>query len=292
MARESGTAAYRRLRAEDALVPAAEQALDPAILKELRNLPRTADALTAWAVRHHLEAPCLVTAARELWQDGLSGVAHRIPTLTTWDQRRADLARLPPTWGPYEPDESLPTAAESIILKQNELEAARVRFQADPPTTADPLATLEADIGRIHRFWDEEMPKRRRAEAARAHAYALRPPLFDPVRGSRQEADRRWNDFCRAWTKEARRHGESLLPRDSDLTNAVRRSIAFQLQGREYADIARAEQETLPGMTVDVIRMSVVRFCALVDWKLRPARRGRRHATRPTTVRRRRSSNS
>jgi hypothetical protein len=35
-------------------------------------------------------------------------------------------------------------------------------------------------------------------------------------------------------TEEARRHGESLLPRDTDLENAIRRSIAFQLEKRGW----------------------------------------------------------
>ena len=290
MARESRTAAFRRLKAEDALVPAVGQALDATVLEELRKLPRTADALTAWAARHHLEAPCLVTAARELWQDGLSGVAHRVPHLAMWDQRRSELAALPPTWGPYVPGESLASETEAVGPKRSALqarEADRVRLQADLPATADALAVLEAEIARLQRFYDE-MPIRRREEAARAHAYALRPPLFDPVRGSREEADRRWSNFCRAWTEEARRLGASVLPRDSDLTDAVQRSIAFQLKGLEYAEQADPDR----GVTADVIRKSVVRFCTLVEWKLRPARRGRRQVTRATAIRHRRTSHS
>jgi hypothetical protein len=303
----------RRLEAEDALVPAVREALAthaPHVLEELRQLPDAAAALAAaldeWATQHHLQAPCLIIAARDLWRDVCrtgpragearwTGVSHQLPQLPTWDQVLEDIARRPPTWGPYVPVKSLATLEEADCHKQNvlqPLEASRLILQAGLPQTADELEGLEHEIARIQRFYDEELPKRRVEEAERARAYALRPPLYDPVRGCRKEADHRRNEHIRVLTEEARRHGLSLPSQNDDLKNAIRRSIAFQLQSREFDEIALDEGKDSNKGYADLIRQSVTRFCKLVDWTRRPARKGRRHAIRPAISRRHASSHS
>jgi hypothetical protein len=184
--KRSTTEAHRRREAEDALVPAVREALAVEALEELRKLPRppTVEALADWAARHTLEAPCLVAAAGQFWQGG-RGVVHRIPNLPTWDQRLEELARLPPTWGPYIAGESLATAEEAHILKQDDLkplEACRLTLQAGLPKTADELLALEAEIARVHRFWDEDMPRRR---AENSH-------VFTPTRSGPRSSIRYW----------------------------------------------------------------------------------------------------
>src|SRR5262245_16687805 len=173
------------------------------------------------------------------------------------------------------------TAKDAQLPRQQKLEALDARrgqLRAGLPQTVNLLIQAEDELLRRQWFWDHELPAARVRELQRRHDYALRPPMFDPVRGTRAEADERWHDHCRALTTEARRRDASFPAPNTDLATAIRRSIAFQLLSCEYTDIA--QQERPDSRARDHVRMSVRRFCALVKWNLRPARRGHRHVPR------------
>src|SRR5262245_7775806 len=132
----------RRLEAEDTLVPAVHAALvthAPQILEELRQLPPTADAVTEWATHYHLNAPCLLTAARELWQKGWAGEpSGTVPAVLGSGARRvrtspADLGALYSRRGRHD-GERCPTAATA---------EARSPRRAPRPVAGGPAADRE-----------------------------------------------------------------------------------------------------------------------------------------------------